>query len=273
MAKILLALAAAAALLPVATAHAAGVNAGSETVTRGPVTATLSWEQGDTNPQNTTLTIARNGMTAFQKRIDRVCGAGCERLPADADGFQLTDLDGDGEPEVVVLDANDGVCCETLGVFDFRPGAGTYGQLARDWAVPVDVEDIDGDGTTEIAGEDARFVHVVAHHDGWFLPTQIFRYERPGGVPQLTDRTRDFPQRLRGDAKLAKLLITAANRGDKDAGNFVATYVADEFLLDHGKVGLREFDRAARSGILGNHRQATAFRRRLLGFLDRFGYR
>jgi hypothetical protein len=273
MAKILLALAATAALITAATAQAAGVNAGSETVSRGPVTATLTWEQGDTNPQNTTLTIARGGATAFQQRIDRVCGAGCERLPADADGFQLTDLDGDGEPEVVVLDTNDGVCCETMGVFDFRPGAGTYGQLARDWAVPVDVEDIDGDGTTEIAGEDSRFTHLVPHHDGWYLPPQIFSYERPGGVPQLTDRTRDFPQKVRDDAKLAKLLITAVDRGDKDAGNFVAAYVADEFLLDHGQVGLREFDRAARSGILGSHRQAKTLRRRLLSALDRFGYR
>jgi hypothetical protein len=48
-----------------------------------------------------------------------------------------------------------------------------------------------------------------------------------------------------------------------------ASNVADEYLLDRGRVGLRELDRQIARGLLGTPRRAKAFRT----VLRDFGYR
>lgn len=132
-----------AVLLATAPARASDFNAGTETVESGPVSATLSWDRGEFGPQNTTLTIARDGVVAFRRPIPRVCGVDCQLEPGDADDFQLADLDGDGEQEVVVTASNQGHCCVTLGIYDFRAATGTYGELMRDLGSPFRLEDAD----------------------------------------------------------------------------------------------------------------------------------
>src|SRR4051795_204247 len=115
---------AAAALVP-AAARASGTNAGTETVTAGPVTATLAWDSGEDGPVNTRLAISRGGVVVFNRAIPKVCGSDCEADLPDSDAFQLVDLDGDGQPEVAFT-AENGDCCDTtLGIYGFDPATGS----------------------------------------------------------------------------------------------------------------------------------------------------
>ena len=53
------------------------------------------------------------------------------RDPDDPDGFQTTDLDGDGEPEILVLGNNADRFDDddTVGIFHWDPATGTYLEL------------------------------------------------------------------------------------------------------------------------------------------------
>src|SRR5690348_14886553 len=101
---------------PIAVAALAPV---SVTASSGPVTATLSatgavGDKSITGATGIRVTITRNGAVVFSGPL-RACRFGCE--PDDPTGARFasidaTDLDGDGDPEVLV-DRSDGFtpCC------------------------------------------------------------------------------------------------------------------------------------------------------------------
>jgi hypothetical protein len=98
----------------------------TESVTAGPVTATLSWQGEAFAAQGTTLTIARDGVTAFSQPIPKVVCDGCALPGNGAEDVQVTDFDGDGEREVVVSGLSGGEDGSALmGVYDYRPDTGT----------------------------------------------------------------------------------------------------------------------------------------------------
>lgn len=264
------------ALLPGAAAAQAG-KAGSQTATSGQVTATVRWDGAEYGIKNGHLTIVRAGVTAFDAAIPDVLCDGCLTSVAADDDVVVQDLDADGEPEVVVTGYTGGAhCCVVMGVYDFRAASGTYGQLVRNFASSGFVlKDLDGDGRPEIDSDDVRFEDLFSSHAASFPPPRIFVFEHAAGVARLRDVTRRFPAVIRRNAAEAKKLFKRFKASDEivDAGGVVSGYVADQYLLGRGSVGLRELDRQARRGILGTPKQARAFRKRLLGFLHRFGYR
>jgi hypothetical protein len=267
------AVALAAALLPAAGARAGEINAGTETVTSGAVAATLTWDRGEDSPQNTTLTISRGGAVVFQQRVPQVCGPACERDPGDGDDFRLADLDGDGEPEVILLADDYDTVDSVLGVWDYRPATGTYGAGFRNVKNAIaSFRDVDRDGTLELITEDLRFESLVPGDLGFFKPPAVLKYERPGGVPRYRDITRSAKGVIRESASIAGDVgfkgLSMESRRD-----IVGTYVADQFLLGHGAAGIRYLDRRIADGQIGSRRSAAAFRKRLLRLLDRYGYR
>jgi hypothetical protein len=269
----ILAVLAAAALVP-AAAHASGTNAGTETVTAGPVTATLAWDGGEDGPTNTRLTILRGGAAVFNSTIPKVCGTRCSRYIAETDGFQLNDLDGDGEPEVVVI-ANPGDCCaQTLAIYGFSAATGTYTELTQDMGeASLSIKDTDGKGSDEIVTNDERFKNLVRGHSSLFFPPRIFGYEHGAAGPRLVDRTRSSLSVVREAASDLRYLLKDLKDADSFSKMYVGSYVAEEFMLGRGKVGMKEFDRQAKRGTLGNAKSVKTFRKRLLHLLDQYGYR
>jgi hypothetical protein len=253
---------AAAAALP--TASAAGdVTAGTLTAVGGPVSATFSWDAGE-GPRNARMKITRDGVTAFDAAIPRVCGEQCSLFYISADDFQVRDLDGDGENEVILEADSDEPCCDILGVYDRRPD-GSYREFSKVFELSVRIEDFNRDGRPELRTTDARI-------DGG--PPRIYSYSRAASGPALTDVTRQFPGQIRADASLMKEFLTIGKRPERSVAEYwISEYVADEYLLGHGKVGLDLLDQQADRGVLGTAREAKAFRKRLLRRLERFGYR
>lgn len=90
---------------------------------------------------------------------------------------------------------------------------------------------------------------------------------------KLADRTRTSLSVVRDEAELTKFLVDGLKKADVYAKLYVGSYVADEFLLGRGPVGLRALDRAAKRGLLGKPASAKRFRKRLLRRLHQYEYR
>lgn len=269
----ILAVLTAAALVP-AAARASGTNGGTETVTAGPVSATLAWDAGESGPQNTRLTISRAGTAVFSRAIPRVCGITCSRYIAESDAFRLIDLDADGEPEVVLV-AYPGECCrQAIGIYGFDPATGGYTELAQNMGeATLDIKDADGNGSNEVITNDQRFKNLVPGHTSLFFPPVVYAYEHSPAGPRLVDRTRASLSVVRDAASDLKFLLNDLKDADAFSKMYVGSYVAEEFMLGRGKVGLKEFDRQAKRGTLGNAKSVKKFRKRLLKLLDQYGYR
>lgn len=253
-------------------------SAASKTASAGNVSATLTWtagEFGESSVKDAKLTITRAGVVAFDKAIPKVIPNGGIIRQDNSDDLRVVDLDGDGEPEVVASGFSGGAHCCTVGGFYGRRGA-TYGEITEFYgSYGFEVRDVGKDGKLEIESVDARFEDAFSSHAGSWPPPRITRYVRAKGSARLRDVTRHFPSLIRKNAAEAKRRFTLfkPDQGFVDAGGVISGYVADQYLLRRGKVGLAEIDRQARRGVLGTRAQARKFRRDLLRLLDRYGYR
>src|SRR4051812_36713786 len=173
-----------------------------ETVTSGAISARL---HGDT------LTISRNGTVAFDRAIPKVVCDGC--VLQGADDIQANDLDGDGDPEVIVTASTGGMhCCSVAGIYGFQAGTG-YDELVQDWrSAGYELKDLDKDARPEIISQDVRFEDLFTAPVVSFPPPAIFRYLHQDGRPVLADVTRAFPKLIKANAAEAKRNFTRFNR-------------------------------------------------------------
>jgi hypothetical protein len=262
--------------------------AGSETASAGNVTATLSWQKQEDSPGNPRLTITRNGIVAFDQPVPDVVCAECGLSDNLRGDIKVADLDGDGENEVIIQGVDGGIEGDfNLAIYDYRPATGTYGELLKRFpigdspTVNGEIKDIGHTGKFEVIGSDARFGGKFGNTVYWFPPI-VYRYQRPGGVPGLVNVTKQFLSVVRSNARLAKFAFldtddpTSALLDAHDPlikRGQIADYVADEYLLGTGSVGLHEFDKLIAKGVVGTRRSAAAYRARVLSVLKTLGYR
>ncbi len=274
---ILRTLAGAVVALAVTAAPAAAqqpIKAGSETVASGAVKATLSWDDGDFGASNPKIRIERNGATVLETKVPEFCEDICVIQNDNKSDLQLIDLDKDGEPEVVFNGFSGGAhCCSVMGLYVFD--GTTYRKNDRVWgSYGYELKDLDGDGTTEIDANDARFEDRYTAHAASFPVPAVFAL---GADHRIHDVTRKFPSVIRANAKEALKLLrsrsTAPEGSINVAGGVVASYVADQYLLGKGSVGLKELDRQAKRGSLGTKKGAARYRKDLLRVLKLYGYR
>ncbi len=266
--KILAAMLAAAALLPAAAR--ADDSPGTESVTHGALTATLSWRDGDFGVADGRLTITRNGAVAFDQAIPDVLCDGCVLPGGGSDDVQIADLDGDGEDEVIVTAFTGGEnCCVEMGIYDYHDVSRGYGELVENWlSGGYELRDLDGDDVPEIVASDIRFEERFTGHGTPFPPPAVFRYEHQDESGVLVDDTEAFPSVVRRNASEAQRHIRSLRRHDPDAGAYVSAYVADQYLLANGATGVHTLDRLVARKVVTH-----AYRTRLLTLLHRYGYR
>ena len=258
----------------------------SITASSGATTATLSatgatGENTITDASAIRLRIARGDSIVFNGPL-HPCRFGCS--PEDPSGarfveLKAADLDGDGEAEVLV-DRSDGFtpCC-TLETAIMRrdPRTGVYSELDRHWGESYRIAHLGGDRAAALVTGDLRFYERFAPRiAGFQLPTKILQL-RAGGLVDVTRRHAGVVHR---DARsLARLLReTDAIADGRRHGDHViaraalrpqlAAYAAEERLMGRRAVGDRRLGQEVR-----RHRVSAAFRRALLRFLARTGYR
>jgi hypothetical protein len=238
------------ALLGALAGPALANDAGSVIHSAGAVTATLAWDKAEFGIGNPRLSVVRAG-AAFDVAIADICLEGCIVVPDAKDdppgisAVKVADLDGDGEPEILVDIFSGGAhCCLTARLLTFN-GSG-YTPLDIGYGdVGYALKDADGDGRLELVGYDPRFSTVFTAFAGSAFPPSVLQVNHGTTV----DVTRRFPKLIRADAAARLKELRQARRGD-DIRGVLAAYVADEYLLSKGSTGLKEIDRLRRKGLI-----------------------
>ena len=248
----LLAITVLAAALAFAVPSAASAKLKTETASGGAVTATLAYNVKSSffDVTGTHLTITRNGATLLDTDVPEPCN-GCGIAPAGAGGgtaksLQVVDLDGDGEPEVLLDIYTGGAhCC--VDTWIYRLTGSTYMGTPAQWGdVGYTVRDLDGDGVPELRSFDDRFAYAFTDFaDSWF-PPQIWQF-RAGS---LNNVTRNYRALIKSDAKKTLRIFRGRARHTRDLRGVVAAYVADQYLLGHPAAGWKLVRSARRQGLL-----------------------
>jgi hypothetical protein len=252
-------------------------DAGSVTASGGPVQATLSWEAADLGVKNPRLVVTRAGATLYDGSPvgdPDTCSVGCVFAGTGAEApLKVVDLDGDGEPEVVVSAFTGGAhCCVLAEVFHFTGSA--YARLEMDWGSEgYKLADLNGDGRPELSGYDVVFEDAFTSHAASFEPPLVLAFD-PTQQSGFRDVTRQFPALVRKNARQALHALRSARRHGETLG-IVAAYVADLYLLGRGREVRPYLRRARARGDLRTitGRAPRTFEARLLKFLRKNGYR
>jgi hypothetical protein len=244
------------------------------------VVAYLDYDRhSDFEYRNVTLTVSRQGTTA----LDHVAVAPpCHECPVYPAGpippgrsITVRDLDGDGEPEVLVdLYTGGAHCCYSTWFYRWDATASAYAKRPYAWGDPsYRIGDLRHDGRPELITADDRFAYAFSCFACSYLPTRIFSYE----AGHLRDVTRRFPSRLHREAReVRRLYERERKRKDGDVRGILPAYLADEYRLGHGGRGERLLRKALRRGdldrSLGFGSTGRAYVRKLHAFLRRTGY-
>ncbi len=268
-------LAALAALL----ALPAAASAAPQTVTasEGVVSARLSYTgsaDGGTLVTGLRLTIERAGAKAYEAPVKsgRCAPCGLERFAGGP--LVVRDLEGNGQPNVIVeLYTGGAHCCTVFQVYSYDPGTMTYRLAERDfWDPGAKITDVAGNGSLQLLTADDRFAYAFAPFAYSGLPLQILAF-RSG---RFVDVTRSYPVAIAKDA--ARWLAAFRSERHLQLGNgLIAAWAADEELLGHDRLVRSTLSREASRGNLrsreGYGPSNASFVRALLRFLTRTGYR
>jgi hypothetical protein len=184
----------------------------------------------------------------------------------------VRDLDGDGEPEIVLDFFWGGAhCCSWSRIYRWDAGAGDYRSLAHSWGdLGYRLRDLDGDGHIELVSADDRFAYAFASFADSSFPVEILAY-RAG---RLVETTRSFPALVRTDASRQWALFRHA-RGHRAVRGVLAAWAADECLLRHCGTAfakLRRLGAALSSPLEMDRTSSTNYLRSLRAFLRKTGY-
>ena len=218
------------------------------------------------------LVITRDGKRSFSASLRKPPG-GFNTQPAGYFSHRrsvfVTDVEGDGEPEVVLdLYWGGAHCCWYSQIYRYVPATRRYSPLLHVWGnFSYVFADLDHDGSQELLTRDDRFSYAFASFADSRWPVRILRY-RAG---RLTVETPSFPSEIGRDANA---LWHAAMNPRRKASNqgIVAAWAAEQCMVGHAAVAFKTIDRLSRSGKIHGERTRVAFERKLRSFLRRTGY-
>jgi hypothetical protein len=183
----------------------------------------------------------------------------------------VRDLDGDGEPEVLLdLYWGGAHCCFWSRVYRYDQ-AGRYRVSLHFWGNPsYRLRDLNADSKPELVTADDRFAYRFASFAFSGLPVRIWSY----AAGRFTDATRRFPKQIAGDAGRQWRLYRGPGLKYHETRGFLAAWAADEYLLGRGKQVDKALRLALRRGDLSGSfpRDPSAFIRQLKRFLRATGY-
>jgi hypothetical protein len=247
-----------------------------ESASLGETRAAFSYDKDEYEYTGMWLTVSRAGEVVHDEPV-RV--SECEEPLCMPGGFEdrrslsVADLDGGGEPEVLLDVFTGGAhCCVATQVLRWD-GTG-YRTAERNWRDPgYEVEDISGDGVPELRSADARFAYRFASFAGSAMPVAIWRFQDGTFV----DVTEAFPAVVERDAD-RWLRVWRGRRGkrDRESLGVLAAWAANEYRLGHRAEVRRQLRTALRRGWLRGSEhwpRGRAYIRELDRFLTRAGYR
>jgi hypothetical protein len=219
------------------------------------------------------LTISRGRAKSFSSWLRKPPAGGFNAQPAGYFAHRrsvfVTDIDGDGEPEVVLdLYSAGAHCCWYTQIYRYVPETKHYSPLVHVWGnLGYVFADLDHDGSQELVTRDDRFSYAFASFADSRWPVRILRY-RAG---KLTVETPSYPAEIGRDANA---LWHAALNPRRKASNqgIVAAWAADEAMVGHWAVAFKAIDRLSRSGKIHGELSRVKYEQKLRRFLRRTGY-
>ena len=246
-----------------------------ETATNGNVTAELSYR----GTVDFRVKITRDGAVLYDRAIGGRCEEFCmpteSALTGEHVGFR--DLDGAGEPEVIVdVDTGGTSCCVEVFAFAYDAVSNTYRRTRLNTGRGFVVRDYNRDGALELVGDDFRFRGLFTCGACGARPIRIWSY----ASGEFGTVTTSFPDRIRAHARRMRRLYARARRS-RDAAfvkGALTPYVADLCLLDRCGAGFRLVRASLRRGELVRRSPfdvsplGREYLRALKRFLRRTGY-
>jgi len=190
----------------------------------------------------------------------------------------VRDLDGDGEPEVLLdLFWGGQRCCLWTRVYRYDRTQSRYAPANHFWGNFQDgyrLRDLDEDGLPEFVAADGR-IETISDHYYSADPIQIWSYRRS----RLRDVTERFPQLIGQDARhwRAVFLRQRERKHFRWVREPLSAWVADEYLLGRSEHANHAVELSLRRGDLDVPRSesrvtALMYVRRLRVFLRTSGY-
>ena len=226
----------------------------------GEVQADYTDETGSFCSETPMLKISRAGRTSFEQVLQPEGFCRMQR-----EGFRVQDLDGDGEPEVMLDFFSGGAhCCLSSQIFGYDRATSQYQITEHYWGDgdTRKLEDLNQDGIFEFLSYDTRFAYTFASFAGSGFPIQIWQY-RQG---KMIDVTRQFPTLVYNDATRYWQLYSQARAEDREVKGLLAAYLANKYLLNQSEDGWKRV-RDAYQGV-----DRLAFFSQLKQFLSENGY-
>jgi hypothetical protein len=204
--------------------------AASETASSGIVSATFSY-QGSVGPKisDEMLTIERSGQAFYSEPVtSKFCLEGIPCDPASDQSVHVVDLEGNGEPDVVLdLFSGGASCCSVEQVFSFDPGTMTYVKTERNFGQTGEkLEDLSDNGRYEFLSSDSSFICEFTDCASSGAPIEILEF----GDGQFTNVTTSYRPLIVKDA--ARWLALYKHNLSNGLG-LIAPWAADEDLLGH----------------------------------------
>jgi hypothetical protein len=246
------------------------------------ISAVLSYQEGLGGPlpyYDLKFAISRSGTSFYEQPVSSgYCASGCvpEDLsdePGKPSSVSVTDLEGNGQPSVVLeLNTGGAHCCTVVQVFSYDPGVMTFRSVERDFGDPgALITDVAGDGKLEFESADDRFAYAFTSYAYSGLPLEILRFEEG----RFVDATKAFPAALATDAA-RWLKVFRANRRSGHGLGAIAAWAADEEKLGHHALVAHTLSREAQLHNLhseaGQGPGGHAFIAKLQRFLKKTGY-
>lgn len=255
---------------------ATALESGSETASSGDVSAELSFTSDDGDGTiSAEIVIERPGIKTGALSVGEDACAELEWIhcgPMGAlneahESLRVTDLDDDGEPEVVIDIWTGGAhCCSVTEIW--RYSNSEYVPSSRNWGNRgYTLRNLDSRGSKEFVAGDERFAYAFTAYAFSGLPIKIMRYARTDFV----DVTKRFRPQIRNNARKQ---WRAYRRWDRESvgRGFAAAWAADQYLLGRRGYATRKLRREARNGNLRGAGSGTAWVQRMDRQLRRWGY-
>jgi hypothetical protein len=249
--------------------------ADQQVATSGPVTATFTFHRsGEYKFTDLWLTVERAGVKVFHEPVEIPTCQEPYCVPASifqgSDAVRVADLEGDGEPEVLVDVFTGGAhCCFATEILRFD--GSSYRTNARNWAdAGYRLADLDDDGRPEFETADARFAYAFASFADSAFPIRVLAWSSE----HFTNVTRRHTALISKDAKRWKQAYLRHRDGNRALG-VLAAWTADQYLLgrhQHANRFLAREQRAGRLRSAAGWKSGPAFVRQLKHRLLRWGY-
>ncbi len=218
------------------------------------VTASVTYRELRSEFSRVRIHIAGpNGQLAVpfaQVKCSRCAASGPNLLGGGESPLTVRDLDGDGEPEVILDTYTGGAHCCSVSVIFRRVGV-TYLHSVAWWGNPgYRLVDLDRDGRPELRTADDTFGYLFTSWASSGEPVLIFRYARG----HLTAVTRDFPKAIQADADLYwRAAQEQLARRDGEPRGLLAAWAADMANLGKVREAFAQLDALAAAGKLGDN--------------------